>query len=737
MIEFKELRIKNVGLYKSAVFNLDYKGISVILGDNRQANPGGTNAVGKSWLFQMLPETLGITPPLVKKREKRKSGYSTVVFKKDDHIYEASLKVTGSREHYVIKRDGKDTKVRTKGWAEQKLAQLIDRTEDEFYSLDYIDSGRPHPLHRGTTQLRRDFIISMFRLSNVDTLRKLFNTELRRISEDRSVYDEVRRQHKGLAEQLVDESESSLEEKAEKLEKQYKKLSIQIQALGSKVDLIKFREENKNNIQRLQKATKGDLNKYEDVLEAYSNKVDALELQFKNAMLWTKYSEQVKEYIRRLSPYKTLLEKYNVKADDVIKGATIYDKFFVKYKMTKSSIADLRNTLPNKEEINELLAEVDIESLRTRITNLKSLFEIAKKFEGGLCPLCGSSVKAHNPEEIKKKLEKLERREKRATLEKKKLELIKQRRKQIKTIRELNEMKQHLRNKLREYAHFKELVILANKLPDRPDVFSGEKLDEGTIQIILNKSKKRFDFLKSMQPIINKIQACLELTTEDEQEVAQYEIIRQSLDKVVKKLPTVRSTLDKMRSVKTEMAKLKERANELKDSVEDEEAYKLLVEAYGNAGIKKLMLQRIGAHLESGLNRYSKFVFSERYQFKVRIDTQFDILVKRQYANRSLVSDVRKLSGAESRAYVLLLFLSLLSLIPASRRTNLLILDEPSQNFGPEMRENFARFLQVLVKVVPHIIIITPLSDERYAGARYFTVVKEHGYSKLIKGLTT
>ena len=273
--------------------------------------------------------------------------------------------------------------------------------------------------------------------------------------------------------------------------------------------------------------------------------------------------------------------------------------------------------------------------------------------------------------------------------------------------------------------------MLWDRLLERPQKPDHAEEDEENLRDSIERYKRKVDFLNSMLNIIHKIKDCLEITEEDEEEIKHLAVLRDELDGVVKTLPAKRSMLDKLKIVKQEMSNLKERGRELKDSVDDEEAYKLLVEAYGNAGIKRLMLQRIGMHLQNCLNRYARYVFSEPYRFKVSIDTQFDILVKRRYASRNLVSDVRKLSGAESRAFTLLLWLSLLSLVPAQNRSNILILDEPDVNMGDEMRENFIKFLPMLNKIVPHIIVITPKSERIYPNATYYTVIKEKGWSRI------
>ena len=134
------------------------------------------------------------------------------------------------------------------------------------------------------------------------------------------------------------------------------------------------------------------------------------------------------------------------------------------------------------------------------------------------------------------------------------------------------------------------------------------------------------------------------------------------------------------------------------------------------------------------MNKYARFVYSESYSFEVKLDKQFDVIVHKRYASGPKSCDVRRLSGAESRMFSLLLIMSFISLMPEKRRSNMLILDEPTANMGLEMQQNFWRFVPVLNKVIPHIIVITPKSDEGLEKSRCFTAVKKNGISILAKG---
>ena len=115
-------------------------------------------------------------------------------------------------------------------------------------------------------------------------------------------------------------------------------------------------------------------------------------------------------------------------------------------------------------------------------------------------------------------------------------------------------------------------------------------------------------------------------------------------------------------------------------------------------------------------------------------DTQLQLLCTRRVGSQELTSDVRKLSGAESKLFTLILILSLLSFVPPKRRPSIMILDEPTANFSTETTQAFMRLLDVLKTVIPSIVIITP-RDDVYPDSIPYTVVRTKKGSTIVQGL--
>jgi len=173
----------------------------------------------------------------------------------------------------------------------------------------------------------------------------------------------------------------------------------------------------------------------------------------------------------------------------------------------------------------------------------------------------------------------------------------------------------------------------------------------------------------------------------------------------------------------------------MKVELEDEEALKLLVDSYSDKGAKRLAIKAISSRLMTEVNKYARIVFGEDFDFFFKWESSDLVLgVNRRYGKKVITSDVRKLSGAESKLFTYVLMAASMTFRSERKRCNVLILDEPTANFSPETFEMFKKLVPILNKIFPTIIIITPKSDERYEGADEWTVTKTKTEAKLVRG---
>ena len=157
----------------------------------------------------------------------------------------------------------------------------------------------------------------------------------------------------------------------------------------------------------------------------------------------------------------------------------------------------------------------------------------------------------------------------------------------------------------------------------------------------------------------------------------------------------------------------------------------VLVEAYGNKGVKLLVLRNLCTHIADNLNRFAPLLFPETFKFSISVDVNtLNILVDR---GGDLVSDIRYLSGAEGRMFSLLWLLSILPILPEKTRSNLVVLDEFEAGVDKTTREMiFDEYLPELNKIVEHIVFITPNEVEPKRGRKVLVAVKEGSTSELV-----
>jgi DNA repair exonuclease SbcCD ATPase subunit len=202
------------------------------------------------------------------------------------------------------------------------------------------------------------------------------------------------------------------------------------------------------------------------------------------------------------------------------------------------------------------------------------------------------------------------------------------------------------------------------------------------------------------------------------------------------RLGALRAKVEALRERLQERKALRAKIADIEAQLDDIDALDVLDKAFSSStGVKQMVINTICRSLEAQVNKYAKFLFPEDYLFEFDLATQFNITCTRTLGDTQLVSDVRRLSGAEAGLFNLVLALSLMSFLPPAKRCSVLVLDELNANFGPDVNQSFIRFLSVLNKVIPHIIVITPKSEDNYGeDVRYFTVVKRHNASTIVSG---
>lgn len=185
--------------------------------------------------------------------------------------------------------------------------------------------------------------------------------------------------------------------------------------------------------------------------------------------------------------------------------------------------------------------------------------------------------------------------------------------------------------------------------------------------------------------------------------------------------------------LRKEIAQLEQHRNKvatLRIDLQQYDTVTKLAKVFHSKGFRLEKIKYFTQVFEATLNRYSGFLFMEPFTFSISMEKR-DLQIIASRAGRQ--SDVRYLSGSESRCFQLLCLISILSLLPSNKRTNVCILDEMDAGCDESTTQMFyERFLPELRAIVPSIVVITPLKDNGFYinEDRSYMIRKVAGMSK-------
>lgn len=728
-MRLKALAVKGIGPFeRNTVFKIP-KGLSVIYGLNRSSgkNSKNSNWCGKSLFFSTISELLYDEPIVGSKQDKIKTGSSALVLQKADN----ELQLTRKGSKLAVKINGKEQDVYTKTKVQQLVKTYWPLSKEEYETFVHIDSRIPHPLVMGSTADRKNFFSAFFGLDKVDAERKIYQAELKKLDKTREAYAELRSTYALLKRDAVPRAEiAKMQQEKDELQIKFEKLRKETVLAQEKQRLLDSIESIKKNKTTLE--TKFHIFSQEELMDRiqqYKSTLKELEEKKKLAVLVDSYNKQLETYSKAVSSLPDFCK--NIDKQKAEKGASLYEDTDYKYKQCSRQVKEKEESLenislvkPSVKKPNEFLGE-----LVEKRDSIKHKISHAQKFDKGICPTCGQTVEKVDIPALKKQLDTVIQQ----------IDNYKKWNQYEDNLKEYNAIKESLKNSkelldnlsvkrdkyLKYYKAYKLLKSLPPK-PEAPDITDVETVEYYDEKI--QKLQKRLNFVSFMKPYMQLIEEynALDDKTYPNVDFSQVNLLSDKISILKTKIEMCISTADKLHDVKQRIIAMKEKLKEQKP-------LEYLVEIYADKQIKKRIIQIIGNRLMALVNKYASAIFNEDYKFELVWDTQIHIMCKRKAGNNVLVSDVRKLSGAESKLFTVILVLSLLSFVPSNRRPNVMILDEPTANFSAETTRCFQDLLQILSQLIESIIVITPRSEDIYPQARCFTVVRD-GTSRIVEG---
>lgn len=731
--------LKNTHLFKDVSFEIP-KGISVFYGLNRTNGRKSmqANGAGKSSLWSSIGETLYEEPIVGLKEDVTKQGTRTVTMM----LKGKRVDVVRTNSKLEIKINGKPKQFRKKSDGREWLKTHLPLTQTEFNTYAYLDARVPHPLVMGTSTERKKFFNDAFGLDKIDVERRLFEAELSKLKRVRAAYAELKAVFDADKDKaLPKEKRLSLEAKIKGLEAELDDLNEKNKRLQVIAQTLAFERTAPREIAAFDKLC-SNLEEFSSIYGEVQDNLKDNRKKLRDAEAWAEYQRETRRYTKAFAALSEdaakLVSKVGVKralkrcreAADAYEGLKIQmqaDKNHLDQKVRKPEELEGRKPAQSRKE---LLAELE---------SLEHKLEHAEKFGSGTCGECGQEVKIKSPKKLKARIAEVD-----ADLEKwaelsDYEEQIAKYREWRKLAKQIKEDAPELEKSFKQCRKYRAIGRELRELPEEPAKFEGRKLEIEVCQQMVDEDREQLRLLEFMQPNLDSVEVLRKLTDKQRNAAAIAPKLQERVTEIHERLSKIKARLEVNSLVCQQLKRHRERLLEMREELKEEESLKLLVEAYSDKNIKRQAVKAVSTRLMAEVNKYAKLIFPEDFEFDFVWDSsKIQLRVHRKYREgkkvKTLTSDVRKLSGAESKLYTFILVLAHLTFVPQRKRSNVLVLDEPSANFSGETTEAFKKLMPILNKVIPSIIIITPRTDERYEGAQEFTVLKEKGEAKIVPG---
>lgn len=762
-IGLKEIHLRDVGVYKELdIDSLDSEGFATICGRNLDSPnvANNTNGVGKSLLFGAIPTLLYEADPLALKKKDKGN-----MLGKDSSIdlsWQSPLggvvRILQTKSKYKVFYNGEDQKVDRQDVARQWITKHWPLSRDEFYSYAYIQSQIQHPFQRATPADRLSYLTSLFNLDIFDNIRVALKKKL-------DLAKDAETESKGLADMLdvtqrkqnalnIHAQErntlQSIVEHSDKMKARRNKLSEQLIELGTERTTARKYEKLQRELDVLGIETndlKGELNnlrgeliehdRYEEFIEAleeYEQELADVKKKIKalgdvgdldNKKLRKKHSALVKEE----ETLQELLETVDGQQEEYDDWRESCDKFAKK-------LSKLKSPKRTEEEAQDARAES------------KAIVQAYRAFEehdhdGNSCPTCGQDVdlkamaraatkaqsvideciEALDYYKLESSLKDLKKQKvKKPEHDRKALE------KQLKAVsKKLDKIEEQF-----EAAKKYEKLIARKKALKKPKEVKQPKKARKTI-------KNRIKDLE----ILKDIRAAMKAIGKPERDYFTINVEYQTVEKTVNELITdIEKKERKAQSIQMRiqehdhyeetLRELRSKLAKLQPLIDKRKVFEVLYKAYSNNALKLKAVEGRLKQIERKLNEYSGLVFPEPMHFELFTTKQgVGATVTRVTSKKT--TDIAIMSGAETNCFRLLFAVAIMPFIPANRRTNFIILDEPDNSCSPAVSEHIINnFLPILKQIIPNVYWITPENVDHFSNNQW-TVTKKGGNSVLTR----
>ena len=724
------------------------------------------NGVGKSVLLGTLPNLRYEADPLsLTKRNKKamveKDSLIEFEWEHDGKTIVASQ--TSSKYHVVIDGDDLEVHKSKQEVGRQHIESMFPMSETAFYTIAYLHSQRSNMFQYAKPAERMAYLIEMYDMHIYDKLRAYFSTkatEARKQAQEAEVISgELQVAQAKLSSVAVDPR------KVDRALANYEAASTEL--LSCMDDLNAVRIELSNSEQRAKlKARLSELDLGVDNPEEELRRIESL---YDQVVAYEHYTDKLRDYNDECADIDSRISSLSAG----LKEGDDMDTCAARFNEVDARLSEIEELLDQEdtrlERFEELSADIDhhksglgdtpdvtLDECIDGLAMCKATINLAREFEDQisdrkascLCPTCQSKVDVKS----------LALSVKRATADKKRFEEYREHYKALDIIASLEE----------ELASISKPIAPKKALMREGAALSKESKSLSTTLSLLerlDKIQRQRESLRAPKPVAKPKTR----KTQDELRAAGKALTRFiELSSQYAKLPVCRpaSALRKLErqldaeskdlteraqklndlytklnyklmsfnDAKSTVARLEERIEKLRPSIEKLRLFELMQKAYASTNLKASAVEGVLKMLEIELNALHSLTFPEPMEFSLSVKNGgVEAIVTRVSSGRP--SDLSKLSGAESNCFSLLWAYVMLVFTPAEKRPSFIILDEPDHLCSPGLREHLIReFLPKLMDIVPHVFWITPQDPELFGDAHRWIVEKKNGYSQVLEG---
>ena len=706
MPNFGSIRVANIPFYKKASFDFQKHPITVVSGKNMNA-PGSTNAAGKSFFFLQVREFIHGSDTV---QDRLKTGAREMQWSKGNCSYRAVKSFKKGKQRVTVKErvgngEWTDLGIREMSVANKFIQDSFGFTEAEFDSLVYLDV-RPHPLISGTTAARKAFFTKFFRLDAQDDLVKSVNLQLR-------AAEKARIELNVLESQLADATSgnatdvNALRSQLDKTRREVVRVKGEMEKARKVSTLVHTLEQYEKRLPTLTRLCGSHLENYESVLAELSNRRTAANRLLKRAQKDQRVQEQRQELRQSVRKLKEQIADLPDTTDDLPLQQSQLKLLRSKLEAAQSTVDELRYQKRSLEQTVQQRSHCD--KCGQPLSNSDEVRRTRVKAKADLKLVIGKLTKqATNLESLRKWIRDLE------------------------VAVESTTSSSHKRTSLVD-----KLAAEKDRLTNLPLV---DNVDVDVLTEAAERADGAYNKLAKYQDAVPSLVQALALSDSDVESVRALDSLLGRYEKLSSRIASVEAEIQIHQDAQQRVKSLTAKVAEAKQLSKDEEPLRLLSEALSKkGGVRSEQIRAICSRLEQLVNKYTPILFPEDYHFTFDLSTQFNILAHRRTAGgKEVVSDVRRLSVSESKFFALVLVMALTAFVPNDRRSNLLILDEPSSNMGESMVERLVRFLPVLNQAIPHIIFITPhnsvldIASQEGIPVAHYEAVKRGDESRLM-----